>query len=33
MKYTIRLHFTASNNVAKYEVLINGMCISIELGI
>jgi ribonuclease HI len=30
--YTIRLHFLASNNVAEYEGLINGLCIAIELG-
>ena len=27
------IHFTSSNNVAKYEALINGLRISIELGI
>ena len=30
--YTIRLHFLASNNAVEYEALINGLCISIELG-
>ena len=30
--YTICLHFLASNNAAEYEVLINGLCIIIELG-
>jgi ribonuclease HI len=29
----VRLHFPASNNVAMYEALINGLCITIELGI
>ena len=30
--YTIRLHFLASNNATEYEALINGLCITIELG-
>jgi hypothetical protein len=33
MCYVIRLHFVASNNVAKYEALINGLHIAIELGV
>jgi ribonuclease HI len=33
MRYMVRLHFPTSNNVAKYEALINGLCIAIELGI
>jgi ribonuclease HI len=33
MEYMLRLHFTASNNVAEYEALINGLRIAIELGI
>ena len=33
MRYMIRLHFPSSNNVAKYEALINGLRIAIELGI
>ncbi|XP_066333232.1 uncharacterized protein [Miscanthus floridulus] len=33
MRYKVHLHFPSSNNVAKYEVLINGLCIAIELGI
>ena len=28
----LRLHFSASNNTAEYEALINGLCIAIELG-
>ena len=32
MRYMVRLHFP-SNNVAEYEVLINGLRIAIELGI
>ena len=30
--YAIRLHFSASNNAAEYEALINGLRIAIELG-
>ena len=30
--YTIRLHFSASNNAMEYEALINGLRIAIELG-
>jgi len=33
MRYAIRLHFPASNNAAKYEALVNGLHIAIELGI
>ena len=33
MKYAVCLHFPASNNVAEYEALINGLRIAIELGI
>ena len=33
MRYMVRIHFPSSNNVAKYEVLINGLRIAIELGI
>ena len=33
MKYMVRIHFPASNNVAEYEALINGLRIAIELGI
>jgi ribonuclease HI len=29
----LRLHFTASNNVAEYEALVNGLRIAIELGV
>ena len=32
LRYAIRLHFSASNNAAKYEALINRLCIVIELG-
>ena len=33
MRYMIRLHFAASNNVAEYEALVNGLMITIELGV
>ena len=33
MRYVVRIHFPASNNVAEYEALINGLRIAIELGI
>ena len=29
MRYMVRLHFPSSNNVAEYEVLINGIRIAI----
>jgi ribonuclease HI len=33
VRYVIRLHFPASNNVAEYEALVNGLCIVAELGV
>jgi ribonuclease HI len=33
VRYLLRLHFPASNNVAKYEALVNGLCITVELGV
>jgi ribonuclease HI len=33
MAYMLRLHFLASNNVAEYEALINGLRIAVELRI
>jgi ribonuclease HI len=33
LRYVLRLHFPASNNVAEYEVLVNGLRIVIELGV
>ena len=33
MRYMVCIHFPSSNNVAEYEALINGMRITIELGI
>jgi len=32
LRYAIRLHFSASNNAAEYEALINRLRIAIELG-
>jgi ribonuclease HI len=33
LRYVIRLHFPASNNVAEYEALVNGLRIAVELGV
>ena len=33
MRYMVHIHFPSSNNVAKYEALINGLHIAVELGI
>jgi len=33
MRYVIRIHFNASNNVVEYEALVNGLKIAIELGV
>jgi ribonuclease HI len=33
LRYVLRLHFPASNNVAEYEALVNGLRIAIELGV
>jgi ribonuclease HI len=33
VRYILRLHFPASNNVAEYEALVNGLRIVIELGV
>jgi ribonuclease HI len=33
LRYVIRLHFPASNNVAKYEALVMGLRIAVELGV
>jgi ribonuclease HI len=33
VRYVLRLHFPASNNVAEYEALVNGLRIAIELGV
>jgi ribonuclease HI len=33
VRYVIRLHFPASNNVVKYDALVNGLRIAVELGV
>jgi ribonuclease HI len=33
MRYVIRLHFSASNNVTEYEALVTGLQIAVELGV
>jgi ribonuclease HI len=33
LRYVMRLHFPASNNVAEYEALVNGLRIAVELGV
>jgi len=33
MRYVIRIHFAASNNIVEYEALVNGLKIAIELGV
>ena len=33
IRYTVHIHFPASNNVAEYEALINDLRIAVELGI
>jgi ribonuclease HI len=33
LRYVLRLHVPASNNVAEYEALVNGLRIAIELGV
>jgi ribonuclease HI len=33
VRYVLLLHFPASNNVAEYEALVNGLRIAVELGV
>ena len=33
VRYMTRLHFATSNNVAEYEALVNGLQITIEIGV
>jgi hypothetical protein len=33
LRYVIRLHFSASNNMAEYEALVNGLRIAVELSL
>jgi ribonuclease HI len=33
MRYAVRLHFLASNNMSEYEALLCGLKIAIEIGV
>jgi ribonuclease HI len=33
VRYVLRLHFPASNNMAEYEALVNGLRIAVKLGV
>jgi ribonuclease HI len=33
VRYVLRLHFPVSNNVAEYEALVNGLRITVEIGV
>jgi ribonuclease HI len=33
VRYILRLHFPASNNMAEYEALVNGLRIAVKLGV
>ena len=33
LRYTLQIHFAASNNVAEYEALVHGLRLAKELGI
>jgi ribonuclease HI len=33
LRYVLRIHFLASNNVAEYKACFHGLCIAIDLGI
>jgi ribonuclease HI len=33
VRYVLRHHFPASNNVAEYEASVNGLRIAVELGV
>jgi hypothetical protein len=33
VRYVLCLHFPASNNMAEYEALVNGLRITVELGV
>ena len=33
MRYVVCLQFPSSKNVDKYEALIDGLCVAVELGI
>ena len=33
LRYVLRIHFPASNNIAKYEACLHGLRIAVELGV
>jgi ribonuclease HI len=33
MEYMIRLHFPVSNNIAEYEALLNGLKVTLAIGV
>ena len=33
LRYALRLHFDATNNIAEYEALVNGLQIATDLGV
>jgi hypothetical protein len=33
LRYVLRIHFSASNNVAEYEACFHSLCIAVDLGI
>jgi ribonuclease HI len=33
LRYVLRIHFPASNNVIEYEACFHGLCIAVDLGI
>ena len=33
LRYVLRIHFPASNNIAEYEACLHGLRIAIELGV
>ena len=33
LRYVLRIHFLASNNIAEYEACLHGLCIAVELGV
>ena len=33
LRYVLRIHFLASNNVAEYEACLHGLRIAVELGV
>ena len=33
LRYALRLHFDATNNISKYKALVNGLQIATDLGV